>query len=102
MNRTGKAAVVLAALLALGAVAAVLWLRDTGESSAKRPAGGGDRNPPSGPAAHLSPEQVVVLQLQGLQDNGNDDDGIAVCFSFASPSNRREQPASSGFSHKNK
>ena len=41
------------------------------------------------PSPALSPRDVVRIQLESLRANGADDGGIAVCFRFASPANRR-------------
>ena len=41
------------------------------------------------PAASLSPVEVVKSQLTALQNNGDDNRGIAKAFGFASPGNRR-------------
>lgn len=42
------------------------------------------------PSLHLSPDQVVKLQLEGLQNNDltTDNLGIRICFNFASPGNK--------------
>lgn len=42
------------------------------------------------PAPYLSPDQVVLIQLQALQENDTPepDSGIATTFRFASPSNQ--------------
>lgn len=41
------------------------------------------------PNSSLSPEQVVRCQMEALRSNGSDDNGIAIAFRFASPSNKR-------------
>ena len=43
--------------------------------------------PEPGPA--WTPAEVVRIQLEALRANGADDAGIATCFAFASPGNRR-------------
>lgn len=42
------------------------------------------------PSPNLSPDQVVKLQLEGLQNNDltTDNFGIRICFNFASPGNK--------------
>lgn len=42
------------------------------------------------PNPELTPDQVVKLQLEGLQNNDLTDDnqGIRICFRFASPDNQ--------------
>ncbi len=42
------------------------------------------------PNPELTPDQVVKIQLEGLQNNDLTDDnlGIRICFNFASPGNR--------------
>src|ERR1041384_3919116 len=42
------------------------------------------------PNPDLSPDQVVKIQLEGLQNNdlSRDNAGIRICFSFASPGNK--------------
>ncbi len=42
------------------------------------------------PSPNLSPDQVVKLQLEGLQNNDltADNLGIRICFNFASPGNK--------------
>ena len=66
--------IALAVLAGLTAVALIWW-----QSAATR----GD-----GPNPALSPQQVVILQLEALRTNGPNDHGIAKVFRFASPSNR--------------
>ena len=41
------------------------------------------------PNRALSPEQVVRYQMEALSSNDSDDNGIAIAFRFASPSNKR-------------
>lgn len=41
------------------------------------------------PGPGWSPAEVVRIQLEALRSTGADDDGIATCFRFASPSNKR-------------
>ena len=41
------------------------------------------------PNPAMSPEQVVRYQLESLQANNGNDDGIAATFDFASPANKR-------------
>jgi len=41
------------------------------------------------PQPELTPRQVVDIQLRALQLSGGGHDGIATCFEFASPANRR-------------
>jgi hypothetical protein len=41
------------------------------------------------PNPDLSPDQVVRIQLQALQNNDDEDRGIEITFRFASPGNRR-------------
>lgn len=43
---------------------------------------------PHGPQPHLSPEQVVQIQLWALRANDEDDSGIVRAFQFASPANQ--------------
>ncbi len=40
------------------------------------------------PSPRLSPQEVVRIQLEALRGNDESDRGIAVCFRFASPSNK--------------
>tara|TARA_B100000029_G_scaffold280938_1_gene275036 strand:+ start:502 stop:996 length:495 start_codon:yes stop_codon:yes gene_type:complete len=40
------------------------------------------------PNPNLAPDEVVRIQLQSLRANGPLDDGIEVCFRFASPLNQ--------------
>ena len=40
------------------------------------------------PNPALSPGEVVKIQLNALRENDDSDHGIAVCFRFASPSNK--------------
>jgi hypothetical protein len=40
------------------------------------------------PLPKYSPEEVVSIQLEALQSNESSDSGIALTFTFASPSNR--------------
>ena len=40
------------------------------------------------PDPSLTPREVVRLQVEALQANGEDDAGIATAFRFASPANR--------------
>ncbi len=40
------------------------------------------------PSPDFSPDEVVALQLEALQFNNEDDDGIEVAFNFASPGNK--------------
>ena len=40
------------------------------------------------PDPTLSPSEVVKIQLKALRDNDDSDHGIAICFRFASPSNK--------------
>ena len=40
------------------------------------------------PDPALAPDQIVRIQLQALRENNDADDGIAVCFRFASPNNQ--------------
>ena len=40
------------------------------------------------PSPELGPGEVVRIQLEALRDNDETDQGIAVCFRFASPSNQ--------------
>ncbi len=44
------------------------------------------------PSAELNPEDVVRLQLAGLQRAATSVDGFADCFAFASPENRLSFP----------
>ncbi len=41
------------------------------------------------PNRMLSPEQVVRCQMEALRSNDSDDNGIAIAFRFASPSNKQ-------------
>lgn len=41
------------------------------------------------PTPRLSPAEVVRIQLEALRANDATDRGIAVCFRFASPANKR-------------
>lgn len=41
------------------------------------------------PSADLTPEQVIEIQLLGLQESKNDFQGIEQVWAFAHPSNRR-------------
>ena len=41
------------------------------------------------PSPELSPEDVVKIQVEALQNNDGDDNGIEVAFRFASPANRQ-------------
>lgn len=41
------------------------------------------------PDDSLTPDEVVRVQLEALRGNGPGDQGIAICFRFASPSNKR-------------
>ena len=52
-----------------------------------------------GPAPNpaLGPAEVVRIQLEALRGNDASDQGIAVCFRFASPSNRRMTGPASRF-----
>ena len=43
----------------------------------------------SEPSPSLSPRDVVLLQIKALKKNNEADEGIATCFRFASPSNRK-------------
>lgn len=45
------------------------------------------QTPVPGPA--LSPADVVRIQLEALRSGGAGDEGIATCFAFASPRNKR-------------
>ncbi|MEJ7618009.1 MAG: DUF4864 domain-containing protein [Pyrinomonadaceae bacterium] len=40
------------------------------------------------PSPQLSPAEVIGIQLRALKDNDAEDGGLAIVFSFASPSNR--------------
>ncbi|MBC7921110.1 MAG: DUF4864 domain-containing protein [Ferruginibacter sp.] len=40
------------------------------------------------PSPDLSPAEVVAIQLKALQQNDAQDNGIAVAFNFASPTNK--------------
>ncbi len=42
------------------------------------------------PSPDITPDQVVKIQLEGLQNNDLTDDnlGIRICFNFASPGNK--------------
>ena len=42
------------------------------------------------PGPELTPQLVVDIQLQALQQAGDGREGIATCFEFASPSNRKK------------
>ncbi|MDT0636062.1 DUF4864 domain-containing protein [Spectribacter hydrogenooxidans] len=44
--------------------------------------------PAGKPAPDLTPTEVVESQLAALRDNGDDDNGIARAYHFASPDNR--------------
>ena len=44
---------------------------------------------PPGPSPGLEPGQVVRIQVQALADNGASNDGIALAYRFAAPSNRQ-------------
>ena len=41
------------------------------------------------PNVELSPEQVVKIQLEALQNNDETNEGIKIAFNFASPDNKR-------------
>ena len=41
------------------------------------------------PNPELSPEQVVKIQVQALQQNDSEDRGIEITFRFASPANKQ-------------
>ncbi|MCB9077573.1 MAG: DUF4864 domain-containing protein [Anaerolineaceae bacterium] len=41
------------------------------------------------PGPELSPEDVVKIQVEALQNNDSDDTGIEIAFRFASPANRQ-------------
>lgn len=41
------------------------------------------------PSPELSPDQVVRLQLESLQSNDDNNQGIAAAFNFASPGNKQ-------------
>lgn len=40
------------------------------------------------PNAGLSPDQVIKIQVEALQNNDDEDNGIEVTFRFASPANK--------------
>lgn len=40
------------------------------------------------PSPELSPEQVVKIQLEALQNNDETNEGIKIAFNFASPDNK--------------
>lgn len=51
--------------------------------------GAGASDQQVGPHPDFSPQQVVRIQLAALRGNDDQDRGIAICFRFASPANKR-------------
>jgi len=88
-NRVTHPALALAWLLALCGLALTV------------PPAQAQSSPPSAVAPHpeLEPKDVVRIQLEALRGNADDDSGIAVAFSFASPDNRRNTGPLARFAH---
>jgi hypothetical protein len=62
------------------------------EAGAAEPAGNGSKaslgEALASPTPTLTPEQVVRIQLEALRGNDATDEGIALCYLFASPNNK--------------